>query len=92
MAKLIEDTIGKDDFQLRVVYRTQKTQSFYHKQKCRKNSNQTYIIYYYDCDQDTDTSVHLPKDSNFSIITRTQHTLTAESLSNVNYGHQFKDV
>ena len=29
MAKLIEDTIGKDDFQLRVAYRTRKTQSFF---------------------------------------------------------------
>ena len=88
MAKLIEDTIGKVDFQQRVAYRTLKTQSFFSKTKieCRKNSNQTLFIpmivtYVQDIRNELIDCVNLPKDSNFSTITCTQHTLIAKSIT-----------
>ena len=50
MTKLIEDIIGKEDFQRRVVYQTQKTQSFFSNKDKVSKELQSNIIYSYDCD------------------------------------------
>ena len=106
---LIEETLGKDDVQVRVAYRTRKTQSFFSNKDKVSKELQSNVIYSYDCDlcpghkyigetvrhfstrkrehitgekgpTEISSHVHLPKDSNFSIVTRTPHTLIAESL------------
>ena len=51
MAKVIEETIGKETIKICVAYRTRKTQSFFSNKDKVSPNLQSNIVYIYNCDQ-----------------------------------------
>ena len=95
VAKLIEDTIGKDKIQIRTAYKTKKTQSFFSNKDKIPTDIRSNIVYSYNCDQcpglqyikesvrhfSTPKNEHINGDSNPTEVTTHIHTAKEENFS-----------
>ena len=94
VAKLIEDTIGKDKIQIRTAYKTKKTQSFFSNKDKIPTDIRSNIVYSYNCDQcpglqyikesvrhfSTPKNEHINGDSNPTEVTTHIHTAKEENF------------